>query len=339
MVDRTAELVTVRLLGLPLALRGRFLRYHEDLLRELALIQIGRERGPASTLPQRLLSLADELARVYAPFRAQPAAALDAAAAAGRASCDVTYTVPVEVAPLLRQVGDVLEEADDFCRAEQHLLTLPAPPEVVAYRRWVFGEFARQLAGEEPRPWRPADASEPPPPPPVPPPPPGEQAVAAGAAPGETPGRLVGPALVLDPLAGAVSAARRHVRRAVAELHVPEVEESAELGVSELVTNALLHARTAFTITVRSMPTGTVRIEVSDSSPLPAQQRHLGLGATTGRGLRLVEAVSSAWGVDPLASGGVGKTVWFEPRPSTGEDPGSEVFAAEAWAEDLQQLL
>ncbi|NAZ87049.1 ATP-binding protein [Kineococcus sp. T90] len=144
-------------------------------------------------------------------------------------------------------------------------------------------------------------------------------------------GHVVEPPLVLDPAANAVAAARRYVRRALARLDAQELEESAELAVSELVTNALLHARTAFAITVRSTPAGRVRIEVSDSSPLPPQERRFGLGATTGRGLRLVEAVSGAWGIDPLEGERPGKTVWFEPRADGEGPPAQDLTTVEDW--------
>ena len=149
-------------------------------------------------------------------------------------------------------------------------------------------------------------------------------------------GEVVGQPLVLDPLASAVAAARRYVRRALAELGASALEESAELGVSEVVTNALLHARTACTVTVRAMPSGRVRIEVSDTSVVPVQQRRFGVSATTGRGLRLVESVSSAWGVDPHPEGsGPGKTVWFEPQ----ETATAGGFSADDWAADVEALL
>ncbi len=50
--------------------------------------------------------------------------------------------------------------------------------------------------------------------------------------------------LTLDPLAEAVSAARGYVRERLAEHGRLDLEDSAVLGVSELVTNATIHART-----------------------------------------------------------------------------------------------
>jgi anti-sigma regulatory factor (Ser/Thr protein kinase) len=139
----------------------------------------------------------------------------------------------------------------------------------------------------------------------------------------------VGQPLTLDPVAQAVSAARRYVRERLEQCQAVALEASAELGVSELVTNAVLHGRTPFTVTVLRTADG-VRIEVSDRSPLPPQVRRLSTFASTGRGLRLVAAVSSSWGIAPSAGDGGGKTVWFEPV----EEP-SDVAFAEALLGDV----
>jgi anti-sigma regulatory factor (Ser/Thr protein kinase) len=92
----------------------------------------------------------------------------------------------------------------------------------------------------------------------------------------------------------------------------PEVAEVAALLVSELATNALLHAGTEFEVTV-DYPTraGRVRIEVADrhrSRPTPLNPPPT---MTHGRGLLLVSTLSAAWGV---REGGrrSGKTIWFE---------------------------
>ncbi len=80
------------------------------------------------------------------------------------------------------------------------------------------------------------------------------------------------------------------------------------LLVTELVTNAILHARTPLLLTLERRP-GHVRICVEDqSSEQPRLQRYEA-DAITGRGLALVEQLSSSWGVDGTASG---KVVWCE---------------------------
>lgn len=96
----------------------------------------------------------------------------------------------------------------------------------------------------------------------------------------------------------------------------PGLIDSAELGVSELVANACLHARTPMTVVLRLLAADVFRIEVSDDSPRQPEQRDLGALATTGRGLRLLSAYG-VWGVFPATDAGVGKTVWFEPALDT----------------------
>lgn len=90
--------------------------------------------------------------------------------------------------------------------------------------------------------------------------------------------------------------------------------DAAELAVSELVTNACLHAKTGITVAVMVDATGQVRIEVCDDSlEQPEERRHRRL-TTDGRGLRLLSAYGE-WGVASPPDGRVGKTVWFEPTP------------------------
>lgn len=92
------------------------------------------------------------------------------------------------------------------------------------------------------------------------------------------------------------------------ELGQDALSDFAELLVSELVTNAVLHARTSITLQVRRTESG-VRIEVIDASPRSPQPRDYSDQATTGRGLTLVESLAAAWGMEPHDRG---KTVWFE---------------------------
>jgi anti-sigma regulatory factor (Ser/Thr protein kinase) len=78
--------------------------------------------------------------------------------------------------------------------------------------------------------------------------------------------------------------------------------------VSELVTNAILHARTAFVVTV-SPEQEKIRVAVYDESNTFPTQRTYDALHPTGRGLRIVEALADRWGVAPEQAG---KTVWFE---------------------------
>jgi anti-sigma regulatory factor (Ser/Thr protein kinase) len=109
--------------------------------------------------------------------------------------------------------------------------------------------------------------------------------------------------------AGSVSAARRFVSVTLEAEGADDAAWTAVQIVSELATNAVVHAATSFTVTV-IVDYGLVRVAVTDSKPLvAATQRHFSDYTTTGRGLRLVERMSRAWGVDTTQDS---KTVWCE---------------------------
>jgi anti-sigma regulatory factor (Ser/Thr protein kinase) len=80
------------------------------------------------------------------------------------------------------------------------------------------------------------------------------------------------------------------------------------LAVSEVVSNAVLHARTAFTVLVHR-GARSVRITVSDGSALLPRVQRVDDGGITGRGMRIVERVALNWGAVATPSG---KDVWFE---------------------------
>jgi anti-sigma regulatory factor (Ser/Thr protein kinase) len=84
--------------------------------------------------------------------------------------------------------------------------------------------------------------------------------------------------------------------------------ETVALLVTELVTNAILHARTPLLLTLESHP-GYVRICVDDQSDDRPTRRDYDSDAVTGRGLALVEQLATSWGVDTTPSG---KSVWCE---------------------------
>jgi hypothetical protein len=118
------------------------------------------------------------------------------------------------------------------------------------------------------------------------------------------------------------------------EIGRAELADSARLAVSELVTNAILHAEPPMTVHVRGTPEHP-RIEVTDQSLVPPQRRGTDLlvdveddfsWSTMGRGLDLVATHSVKWGAD-ISPNGMGKVVWFEPSRTTRETPvEGEVF-------------
>ncbi len=114
----------------------------------------------------------------------------------------------------------------------------------------------------------------------------------------------------LPPSADSVPRARRHLRMMLSEADSHADLDAATLLVTEVVTNAVLHARTVLTVTVRAVD-GWVRVEVHDGSPLSPRMHAFSATSATGRGLRLLDALASRWGVDH-DGGTAGKTVWFE---------------------------
>ena len=87
-----------------------------------------------------------------------------------------------------------------------------------------------------------------------------------------------------------------------------EVRDTVALLVSEVATNALVHGNGDVEVSVRVCQ-GRLRVEVSDGSSTAPQPRSADPEAEGGRGLALVDALSSSWGTELTASG---KTVWFE---------------------------
>lgn len=132
-----------------------------------------------------------------------------------------------------------------------------------------------------------------------------------------------------------VKDARAWVHDVLDRLDREDIMEAAELGVSELVTNAILHGTPPITVRVRGTRRHP-RVEVRDASKRPptvnidmTDDDHL--LSTFGRGLGLVALHSTAWGAELVPEG---KVVWFEPagEPRLNGDLSGDVF-------DLEQTV
>jgi len=126
--------------------------------------------------------------------------------------------------------------------------------------------------------------------------------------------------LTLEPVSASAGAARRWLNAALADCAEDEVEDAALL-LTELVTNAVLHAQTQVDVSV-GVANGRIRVEVSDASPVLPAAKGYGTDAATGRGLRLVDSLAERWGIAPVPGG---KVVWFElgggePAPAGAQD-------------------
>ena len=110
-----------------------------------------------------------------------------------------------------------------------------------------------------------------------------------------------------EPAPATVPTARRFVTSTLDRWGATDIDDAALL-TSELVTNAVLHAKSTYTVTV-DLFDDRVRISVLDSSTDAARPRHHDPTSATGRGLGMVATLSTTWGVEARAQG---KCVWFE---------------------------
>ena len=132
----------------------------------------------------------------------------------------------------------------------------------------------------------------------------------------------------LPATARSVPEARHHIADTLQTWGCDGFVDTARLLTSELVTNAVLHARTEMTLAVEQTAQG-VRISVTDSSPVPPSLRHHSTTATTGRGLRLLDQLAREWNVEEDDRG---KTVWFTLEDNV--DPWS-AYNADTWLAEV----
>jgi anti-sigma regulatory factor (Ser/Thr protein kinase) len=116
--------------------------------------------------------------------------------------------------------------------------------------------------------------------------------------------------LELPGTTAAPSVARLFIRNLCAEWGATSVCDVAELLSSELVTNAVIHARSAVELEAAYDDKSNLRIDVYDRSPgvVDSEPSQASDGAEGGRGLAIVSRLASRWGVETLAQG---KRVWF----------------------------
>jgi anti-sigma regulatory factor (Ser/Thr protein kinase) len=130
--------------------------------------------------------------------------------------------------------------------------------------------------------------------------------------------------LDLPPAPESVREARRFVRERLEAWDLDAFADDATLCCSEVVTNSVLHAGTRVSIVMRRVGRG-VRVEVTDGRTEPpvavprwGTAADITADGLTGRGLHVVDAYASSWGVQAL---GRGKVVWFEVGTPEGGPP------------------
>jgi PAS domain S-box-containing protein len=130
---------------------------------------------------------------------------------------------------------------------------------------------------------------------------------------------------MLPALPSSAGEARRLLRDAMPEEASEESADAAALALSEIVTNALVHAGTPMRLRVILAPSA-VRVELTDGSARLPFPREYSRAAGTGRGLHMVTEVVDQWGAHHDQDG---KVVWFEiaePEPSRAPAAGGQIL-------------
>lgn len=120
--------------------------------------------------------------------------------------------------------------------------------------------------------------------------------------------------LLLPTESSSAAAARRFAERSGCREHGLDLLDDAMLLISELVTNSVLHGGPPIVLAIECDGAG-LHVRVRDGGPTMPTPRTVDEGAESGRGMSLVDLLSSTWGVEPVADAhGPGKEVWFELR-------------------------
>jgi hypothetical protein len=131
-----------------------------------------------------------------------------------------------------------------------------------------------------------------------------------------------------------VGRARRLVTAQLSDWAVGDLADSAELLVSELVTNALRHTRGPLRLNLR-LREGRLLCEVEDTESAGPVRGVADSEAEGGRGTELIDLLAHAWGSTRTATG---KTVWFE-LWSGGWFPAEPESALDAWSPTASRNL
>ncbi|MER5897862.1 SpoIIE family protein phosphatase [Streptomyces sp. NPDC001876] len=126
-----------------------------------------------------------------------------------------------------------------------------------------------------------------------------------------------------------LSDARAIVRQALTDWDMAALADDAELVTGELLVNVLLHTEggAVLTLEVLPEPVRRIRLSVQDRSSVWPRRRTPGETSTSGRGLLLLDAVATRWGIEPR---GEGKAVWCEMGPASPDSAAAPPAASAA---------
>lgn len=323
--------IRVVLGAVPLALLVETYSYVDGLLRELGLIRLGQHQGVGST--DRGAEILDSIHGILAAYEHERASLRQQAERAverGTGLLELSFEMPPETIEGARTLLGLLDEVWALS-ASGAFLTLPPSMEACRFQRRLLKEILRSTGVS----WSEASEADPVA---------TDRSLVETVDPLETDRSLVeriGPMpvplpgahvheTVLSSGAEAAQQARRVVTRVLSGCDAEALVDMAQLVVSELVTNTLLHAgsrpRLRLWCTFER-----VRLEVCDDKLALPAPHHAGPDSVTGRGLGLVDAVSEDWGAY-LRPGG--KCVWVDLRRQM-----STLEAEGAWSIGLSRHM
>ena len=150
-----SDLYEVRVLQMPVDVWSRSQEQHDALMREFALMSVPTDESDRQRhVPTRLAQLIDTLTADFEGVATEQEQQLFDAANAGQPVIDeLVYRLPRAAVGASQALGDLLDEADEYCRQGKHLLTLAADEELVRFRRWYLAQFIDQADGKPPVAW------------------------------------------------------------------------------------------------------------------------------------------------------------------------------------------
>jgi anti-anti-sigma factor len=145
------EMVQVRLPQVPVAVWKRASAHQEAIKREFEIIMADLPKNsPPHQLTELIAEFDERFGGVVDPTRED----LYAAAERGDEEVTLVFEAPPALAEAAVRLEQMMDRVDAFCRAGDDLLSLATPPDLVSFRRWVLGEFVRQIdEGLAPRSW------------------------------------------------------------------------------------------------------------------------------------------------------------------------------------------
>ncbi|HET9422702.1 MAG TPA: ATP-binding protein [Nocardioides sp.] len=153
--ESDVDLVDFSIRGIPVRDYITSSRHYRELRREIRLLALAHQDDyPLAKNLSDLFSAMDQPARAQVGTQQ-----IEAAYAAGEETTDLELTLPRRVVERVDLFIEMLDLADEFCRAER-LLSVARTPEERAFQTWFLREFVRQAGGEEPRPWAAAQSDD-----------------------------------------------------------------------------------------------------------------------------------------------------------------------------------